>query len=270
MDSTPLHLAANVARFNGFADVYDAHRPQPPLVILDILTQIAQIERPRLVVDLGCGTGISTRLWADRADAIIGIEPNDEMRAQAEARGVPPNVRYTAGYSHATGLPDGCADIVTCSQSLHWMEPTSTFAEIARILRPEGVFAAFDCDWPPTINPAAERVDMAFQAQAQKIGEASGWYHGVVKWKKHEHLARMEASGKFRFVKELTVHSIEPGDADRLVGLALSQGGVAALLEHGMTEAEIGVPEFRAQAKRALGQGTVPWYFSYRIRVGIK
>jgi len=46
----------------------------------------------------------------------------------------------------ATDLPDGCADIVTCSQSLHWMVPESTFAEVARILRPGGVFATYDYD----------------------------------------------------------------------------------------------------------------------------
>ncbi|MBV8999273.1 MAG: methyltransferase domain-containing protein [Solirubrobacterales bacterium] len=31
-----------------------------------------------------------------------------------------------------TGLPDTCADVITCAQSFHWMEPESTIAEIAR------------------------------------------------------------------------------------------------------------------------------------------
>ena len=34
-------------------------------------------------------------------------------------------------------------------QALHWMEPAPTFGEVARLLRPGGVFAALDCDWPP-------------------------------------------------------------------------------------------------------------------------
>jgi ubiquinone/menaquinone biosynthesis C-methylase UbiE len=51
-----------------------------------------------------------------------------------------------------TGLPDGGADVVTCAQSLHWMEPQSTFAEVARILRLGGAFAACDYDLLPTIG----------------------------------------------------------------------------------------------------------------------
>ncbi len=47
---------------------------------------------------------------------------------------------------------EGTAGIVTCAQSFHWMEPESTFIEVARILRPGGVFAAYDYDRPPTVH----------------------------------------------------------------------------------------------------------------------
>lgn len=32
------------------------------------------------------------------------------------------------------------------------MPPERTFAEIARVLRAGGVFAALDCDWPPLVH----------------------------------------------------------------------------------------------------------------------
>ena len=136
---------SNIERFSGFADCYDSYRPKPPTIIVDILTQLAAVARPRLVVDLGCGTGLSTRIWSGRAEEVIGIDPNADMLRRAEVNAAE-NVRYQDGLSTRTGLPDGCADIVTCSQSLHWMEPAPTFAEAARILRPGGVFAAYDCD----------------------------------------------------------------------------------------------------------------------------
>ena len=41
MDSPPTHLQGNVERFSGFADRYDAYRPTPPTIIVDILTQLA-------------------------------------------------------------------------------------------------------------------------------------------------------------------------------------------------------------------------------------
>ena len=83
---------------------------------------------------------------------MIGIEPNADMRRQAERHESLAGISYRDGLSTQTGLPDSSADIVTCSQSFHWMEPEPTLAEIARILRPGGVFAAVDCDWPPSLN----------------------------------------------------------------------------------------------------------------------
>src|SRR2546421_671540 len=69
------------------------------------------------------------------------------------------NVSYQYGFSHNTDLLDRCADIVTCSQSLHWMEPESTFAEVNRILRSGGIFAAYQFDKIPTMN---WEVEMAY------------------------------------------------------------------------------------------------------------
>lgn len=274
MTSAPPHLAANLERFSGFADRYDAYRPQPPAVLLDVLTQLAQVERPRLVVDLGSGTGLSTCIWAERAEQVIGVEPNADMRRQAEARTAAQpdmqNVKYIDAISSQTGLPNASADIVTCSQSLHWMDPEPTFAEVARILRPGGVFAAYDADWPPTMNWQAERAYADFVERAEALGEQRDWYRGVYKWKKEEHLARMQMSGRFQYVREIVIHRTEPGDAERLVGLALSQGSVAKLLQHGMSEQEIGVDEFRTAARRALSDRPITWYFSYRVRLGIK
>src|SRR6266702_4150416 len=86
MATAPAHVSANVERFMGFADVYDAYRPRPPLAVLDILTQLAQASQPALVVDLGSGTGLSTAIWAGRATEVVGVEPSADMRRQAEAR----------------------------------------------------------------------------------------------------------------------------------------------------------------------------------------
>lgn len=77
------------------------------------------------------------------------------MKAQAESETLAPNVDYLERFASNTGLAEESADIVSCSQSLHWMEPESTFAEAARILRPGGVFTAYDYKWPPVVHSSS-------------------------------------------------------------------------------------------------------------------
>ena len=145
-------LEANADRFSGFADLYDGVRPEPPEELAEMLVAYAG-GSAHLVIDLGCGTGLSSR-WAARwADEVIGVEPSADMRRNAEAKRLP-NLRYVEGWAHDTGLPDGTADVVLAVQAMHWMEPTSTLAEVSRVRRPGGVFAAIDCDWPPTVGSA--------------------------------------------------------------------------------------------------------------------
>ena len=136
--------------WTGKANSYDRARPTPPLALLDLLTQVIHTPHPALVVDVGSGTGLSTAIWGERAELVIGIEPNADMRKEAvrkiEHHPYAAQIEYREGVAHRTGLPDGCADIVTAAQSFHWMEPTATLAEIARILRPGGLFAAYDYD----------------------------------------------------------------------------------------------------------------------------
>jgi ubiquinone/menaquinone biosynthesis C-methylase UbiE len=260
----------NVSIWSENALGYDAYRPQAPTVLPDILTQLIQEPNPGLVVDIGCGTGLSTFLWAERAQQVIGIEPNDDMRRQAEARSIDldaKNVQFRAGLSTQTGLPDDYASIVTCSQSLHWMEPEPTFAEIKRILRPGGLFAAYDYDWPPTIHWEVEVAYNELMGQVEKIRQE--FEEGVQRWSKKQHLERIRASGHFRYVKELVVHNIEMGDAERFIGM-VSSSHIGRILKQVISKEDLGFDRFKATIRRVLSDEPVPWYFSYHVRLGIK
>jgi ubiquinone/menaquinone biosynthesis C-methylase UbiE len=272
MSSNRAQVAANTERFSGFAELYDIHRPKPPEVIVDLLTQIAAKQHP-VVVDLGSGTGLSTLLWMRVAAEVAGVEPNADMRVQAQRRATESGastVRFIEGLSTATGLPERYADIVTCSQSLHWMEPNGTFDEVARILRDGGVFAAYDCDWPPTLNAEAEQAYNACRSRAEAIVRSRRLAPEVHQWNKGGHLERIRQSGRFRYVKEVGLHHVENGGAERLVGLALSQGEIATLLKHGIGEDEIGITALRETALHAFGDSIVPWFWTYRLRMGVK
>lgn len=250
-----------------FAVRYDRFRPRPPRALLDVLCRYARVERPALVVDLGCGTGLSTRAWSDVAERAIGIEPNTAMLAAAEPT---PAVEYREAFASETGLADGTADIVTCSQSLHWMEPGPTFAEATRILRPGGVFAAYDYDWPPAVDPELDEAFRAYQARRREARNARGITRGADRWPKHEHLEHMEASGRFRRCREIVLHSVEEGNAERVGGFARSLGLPVADLTDEELEDELRIDELEAVARRVLGERTVPFLFGYRVRIGVR
>lgn len=132
------------------------------------------------------------------------------------------------------------------------------------------MFAAYDCDWPPTLPDwRAEAAYNELMANVKRITQQRGIAADVKRWEKGQHLARMQASGCFQHTKEITVHHAERGNADRLVGIALSQGSIATLLKHGLSEEEIGLDELRIAA-RTLDTIPQPWYLSYRVRVGIR
>jgi SAM-dependent methyltransferase len=260
--------------WTGVAAQYDAYRPRPPRDIPDLLTQIVHVERPRLVVDLGSGTGLSTFIWAERSGEVVGIEPNDDMRAVATAKALQfgaENVRFVADVSNATGLPDSSADIVTASQSLHWMDPQPTFVEVARILRPGGVFAAYDYDWPPLVR---WELDLAYQAFQQRMHEtlAVAGIDEEIMWSqaaKSEHLKRMRESGQFRYTREFALHSVEEGDADRFIGISLTNSADIYIARGLLQPEQIGVDTFREAVRAAYG-GSPAWYLSYRVRLGVK
>jgi len=249
----------------GFAGGYDRFRPRPPKALLELLCRYAGAERPRLVVDLGCGTGLSTRAWSGLAERVVGVEPNPAMLAVAEEA---PGVEYREAYAHDTGLPDASADIVSASQSLHWMEPEPTFAEVARILRPGGLFAAYDYDWPPVVDPDVDEAFLAHQSRRAEVRARRGIQRGADRWAKHQHLERMQASGRFRFCREVVLHSVEDGNAERVVGFAHSLG-LPAIAADDELERELRIDELEAAAVRALGDRTVPFLFGYRVKLAV-
>jgi ubiquinone/menaquinone biosynthesis C-methylase UbiE len=257
--------------WTGKASSYDRARPTPPPALLDLLTQLIDIPHPALVVDVGSGTGLSTAIWGERAQRVIGIEPNADMRQEAvrkiEGHPYAAHIEYREGVAHQTSLPDGCADIVTAAQSFHWMEPTATLAEIARILRPGGLFAAYDYDSPPAIHweldQLAQEVGMRLVELIRECGLAST----LKIWPKNKSLDPLRESGYFRFTREVFLHQIEQGDAARFLEMMRSN---AFSNQFQFADQEIALDRLRQAALQHIGSEPIPWYFSYRVRIGIK
>src|SRR5688572_4524778 len=70
-------------RFTEAAAYYDRYRPSYPSDLVDWLIAKTGLVVPATVADIGCGTGISSRRFAERGFQVTGIEPNHAMRACA-------------------------------------------------------------------------------------------------------------------------------------------------------------------------------------------
>lgn len=244
-------LQLNAARFSGqkYIDGYHKYRPSPPSDLIHTVLNYLNKAIAGKVVDLGCGTGISTRIWEDFAENIIGIEPSEEMIEIARKLSSSGKTEYLQRFSSKTGLASEIADIITCSQSFHWMEPKTTLAEVDRLLKPGGVLVVYDAHWPPTLNKPLEK---AYHDLFDRVDQLTGRLESKIahKWEKSKHFENIRSSGYFSFCRKQFFHKSTEYDPEVLIGLALSQGGLEALLKRGYSDKEIGIDNFVQSVKK--------------------
>lgn len=133
--------------FGSIAEHYDRARPTYPTEAV----AWAVGPDPGRVLDLGAGTGKLTRVALGLGLDVIAVEPDPGMRAQFDA--ATPGLSALAGSAEEIPLADGGVDAVIVGQAYHWFTPDKALPEIARVLKPGGVFApmwntrAPDQDW---------------------------------------------------------------------------------------------------------------------------
>lgn len=127
------------SRFNDRVENYAAYRPGYPAGIVDFLRDELSLTPAATVADVGAGTGLLSELLLRNGNVVIGVEPNDAMRAVAESRLKSyPNFRSVKGTAEATTLADACVEFIAAAQAFHWFDAGRARAEFRRILQPEG------------------------------------------------------------------------------------------------------------------------------------
>lgn len=119
-------------RFGTRAGAYAAFRPVYPSAALDAVMEGLGDPRALQIADVGAGTGISSRLFADRGALVVAIEPNAAMRDAAESH---PRVVWRDATAEHTGLADRSVDLATACQAFHWFANRRAMEELARIAR---------------------------------------------------------------------------------------------------------------------------------------
>jgi SAM-dependent methyltransferase len=134
-----LYMTDNVQRFSNRVANYVKYRPDYPRAILGYLETHCGLTNDPVIADVGCGTGISTKLFLENGNRVFGVEPNAAMRGAAEEYlAAFPNFTPVDGRSDETTLADASVDIVVAAQAFHWFDAEKTRPEFKRILRPGG------------------------------------------------------------------------------------------------------------------------------------
>jgi trans-aconitate 2-methyltransferase len=140
---------------------FEDERTRPPR---DLLAQVP-LQKPRLVVDLGCGPGNSTELLVERFPQaeVVGLDSSPDMLRKARER--LPNCKFVQA-DIATWTPEPATDLVFSNAVLQWLpEHRPVMRRVLEALPPGGVLAVQMPD--NTREPG-----LVFQ---REIGESGPW-----------------------------------------------------------------------------------------------
>lgn len=123
--------------FSRGSDLYRQARPQYSTAIVDTILQ--HVPERGLAWDCGAGSGQFTQLLAPHFQQILAT---DLSRAQLDQAPHWANVSYRTCLAQDSGLADASVDLITVAQAIHWFDFEAFYAEVHRVLKPRGVFAA--------------------------------------------------------------------------------------------------------------------------------
>jgi trans-aconitate 2-methyltransferase len=125
--------------------LFSDHRLRPALELLDRVP----LPAPKLIYDLGCGTGNVTQLIAQRWPdaAVIGVDNSPEMLAKA--RSLDDSITWIEA-DIADWQPDGAPDLIYSNATLHWLDRHDALVpRLVGLLAPGGCLAVqMPQSWP--------------------------------------------------------------------------------------------------------------------------
>jgi SAM-dependent methyltransferase len=126
---------ARAESFGAVARLYDRARPSYPPELVDALL----VDGPRRVLDVGCGTGIASALFAEGGCTVLGVEVDARMADLARAKGLDVEV---AGFER-WDPGDRRFDLVISAQAWHWIDPEAGAVAAATVLSHGGRLGLF-------------------------------------------------------------------------------------------------------------------------------
>ncbi|WP_435347915.1 class I SAM-dependent methyltransferase [Haloarchaeobius sp. HRN-SO-5] len=139
--------------FAGTEEYYASHRPGYGEETVAFLRERFDLDGSERVLDLGCGAGQIAIPLASHVGSVVGMDPNEAMLRQAEARAAEAgveNVEWVVGSDADVDADLGTVDLTTMGRSFHWMDQAATLDRIHDVTAPGGgggVAIVTDGEW---------------------------------------------------------------------------------------------------------------------------
>ncbi len=124
--------------FSAHAANYARHRPTYPPGLFAWLARQCPVRN--MAWDCATGNGQAALALTEHFRRIHATDFSAEQLAQAKPH---PRIDYRLAPAEASGLADHSCDLVVVAQALHWFCNERYFAEVRRVLKPGGLFAAW-------------------------------------------------------------------------------------------------------------------------------
>jgi ubiquinone/menaquinone biosynthesis C-methylase UbiE len=213
------HRDRIVEQFTRQAEPFAAAAPIGDPALIELLVTSSGVGAADRVLDVGCGPGIVTCAFAQRAASAVGVDLVPAMLEQARARAAQlgiANVAWVAGDLDPLPFADASFDLVVTRFVLHHVEdPASALREMGRVLSAGGTLVA--CDIAPPARAAGafnemERLRDPSHVRALTESELVGLLDGPVAVHRTALSLELEAHLARSFPDE-------PGGHERLRGL---------------------------------------------------
>lgn len=187
--------------FGEVAELYEHARPSYPSRLVDDVLAVADPRLPAL--EIGCGTGKATRLFAGRGLDVLALEPSEPMAAVARrtlARFS--NVQVEVSTFETFAGRSGGFGLVYAAQSWHWVDRSVGYRAAHRLLGADGTLALFwnRSQFHPDVQDALDRVYRREAPDLQTNGGGAGIERAGLD---AEQIAEIGASGLFADVRAL-------------------------------------------------------------------
>lgn len=138
--------------FSKQSDIYARYRPHYPVELYSYLSSLTQ--HHELAWDCGTGNGQAAIGLAAFYDKVIATDASEQ-----QIKNSIPNVKvqYRREAAEHTSIESDSVDLTTVANALHWFDFTNFYKEANRVLKNEGVIAAWAYGLP-LISPEVDKI----------------------------------------------------------------------------------------------------------------